>query len=197
MIRTTVGYAGGTTLNPDYRHIGDHSETIRVEFDPQRITYAELLEVYWESHDPFMPSYNRQYRNAVLTLDETQRQQAEQSARDVARASGQNVRSSIEPAGVFYPAEDYHQKYLLRRAGGILAELQAIYPDEEQFAASTAAARINGYLGCYGEPEQLERELGLLGLSPRMQQQLIKHVAATCRRFKGLTCPARAQQPTE
>ena len=190
MIRTTVGYTGGTAVNPDYRRLGDHSEAIRIEFDPVRVSYQDLLEIFWESHDPTSSPWSRQYRNAIFTLTPSQQQQAEQSrARLAARSSGK-IGAAIEPAGLFYPAEDYHQKYLLRRSETIYLELRRLFPDEKKFAASTAAARLNGYLGCNGDPEALQREIGQFGLSPKTQERLIKHVSGSCGQFKGLTCPS-------
>lgn len=191
VVRTTVGYTGGTTDTPNYHKIGNHSEAIRVEFDPQRISYAQLLEVFWASHDPGDDVYSRQYRNAVFYLNETQREEAEASRKAMAEIAHERVFTALEPAGEFFAAEDYHQKYLLRKAAGIFREFQAIYPDAANFAASTAAARINGYLGCNGEPEDLQRELDQLGLSVQMQTRLVEHVASSCDQFAGLTCPSR------
>ena len=190
MVRTTVGYAGGTTINPTYRSIGDHSEVIRIEFDPLRIGYDQLLDVFWESHDPTYAVYSRQYRNAIMTYNREQQQLAEASLAEVKTELREDVLTVIEPAGDFYTAEYYHQKYVLRKASGILHELQAIYPESEQFIASTAVARLNGYLGCNGDPDVLAKEVDSLGLSPKMQARLIEYVSRSCDRFAGLTCPA-------
>jgi methionine-S-sulfoxide reductase len=190
-VRTTVGYSGGTTETPDYRNMGDHSETVRVEFDPKRLSYVQLLEIFWESHDPGYDAYSRQYRNAIYYLSERQRREAEASRKSVADTAYDEVFTAIEPASEFFVAEDYHQKYLLRKATGILHEFQAIYPEPVSFNASTAVARINGYLGCNGEPEELQRELERLGLSPQMQERLVEHVSSSCDHFAGLTCPVR------
>lgn len=190
-MRTTVGYSGGTTETPNYRKIGDHSETIRVEFDPQQLGYEQLLAIFWQSHDPGYDVYSRQYRNAIYYLNERQKEEAEASRKRVADSARYKVVTAIEPAGEFFAAEDYHQKYLLRKATGILQEFQAIYPEPVSFTASTAAARINGYLGCNGEPEVLQRELDQLGLSPQMEKRLVEHVSSSCDHFAGLTCPVR------
>jgi peptide-methionine (S)-S-oxide reductase len=190
VIGTTVGYAGGTTPDPTYRRMGDHSETVRVEFDPQRISYAELLQVFWEGHDPTAEPYLRQYRNAVLFTGDDQRRQAQESARRLAEATGRPVRTAIEAAGTFYPAEPYHQKYLLRGDEDLLAEYRAVYPDDARLVASTAVARVNGYLGCNGSPAEVERNLPRLGLSRPLQEHLVRHISSTCREFRGMTCPA-------
>lgn len=191
VVRTAVGYAGGLSETPSYYKIGDHSEAIRIEFDPQQLSYEQLLDVFWESHDPGYDAYSRQYRNAVFYMNEKQGKAAEDSRQSVADGARGEIFTSIAPAGKFFVAEDYHQKYLLRKATGILQEFQAMYPDEPSLTASTAAARINGYLGCNGEPAMLEKELALLGLSQQMQARLAEHVASSCEQFAGLTCPSR------
>jgi len=190
VIRTAVGYTGGTTAHPDYRHIGDHSETVRIEFDPQQISYAELLKVFWESHDPSDEIYQRQYRNAIFYTDEDQHRQAEDSARSLEKSTGRPVRTAIEPAGKFYLAEDYHQKYLLRGADDLFGFYRKIYPEESRLIASTAAARVNGYLGCNGTRDELEENLQHLGLPRPLQERLVGYVSSSCREFRGMTCPA-------
>ncbi|SRR6056297_1094464 len=190
VIRTTVGYSGGTSANPDYTNIGDHSEVILVEFDPLVVSYADLLAVFWDLHDPTAEPWSRQYRNAIFHLNESQQQQAEQSYALLAEHHSADITTTLEPAGTFYPAEDYHQKFLLRQSNWIFSELRAIYPDATDFAASTAAARVNGYLGCNGDPLMLQNQIEDFGLSRAVQEQLIKEVADSCEQFIGLTCPA-------
>ncbi len=190
MIRTTVGYSGGSSADPDYTNIGDHSEVILVEFDPLVVTYTDLLAVFWDLHDPTSEPWSRQYRNAIFYLNESRQQQAEQSYALQAQHYSAEFTTSLEPAGDFYPAEDYHQKYLLRQSRWIYRELRTIYPDATDFAASTAAARVNGYLGCNGDPLLLQNQIEDFGLSRTMQEELIKELAGSCEQFIGLTCPA-------
>lgn len=170
--------------------MGDHTETVRVEFNPQEISYTELLKVFWAGHNPGYNTSNRQYRNAIFYLTAQQRVAAEKTRDELAANLGVPVKTDIEAGGRFYPAEDYHQKYYLRRDAVVLSEFKSIYPDNKQFAASTAVARVNGYLGCNGKPEELSRDLGRLGLSPVAQQKLVEHLSSSCSSFKGITCPA-------
>ncbi|MCK5914417.1 MAG: peptide-methionine (S)-S-oxide reductase [Desulfuromusa sp.] len=188
--RTSAGYAGGSGNSPSYRRMKDHSETVLVEFNPQEVSYLQLLEVFWGSHDPTIDSYSRQYRNAIFYVTEEQRIQAEQSRELLEDTNKLSISTMIEKAGDFYPAEDYHQKYYLRRLDKLIGEFKQIYPDDAQFVASTAAARINGYLGCNGNPEDLKKEVDLFGLSLAAQKYLVAHVSTKCSRFEGMTCPA-------
>lgn len=168
----------------------DYSETVLVEFNPREVSYLQLLEVFWNSHDPTDEVFSRQYRNAIFYVTEEQRIQAEQSRELLETAKQQHIYSAIEESGEFYPAEDYHQKYYLRNLDKLMTELEQIYPDDGQFVASTAAAKMNGYLGCNGKPENLKKEVGLFGLSLAIQKYLVAHVSTQCSRFEGMTCPA-------
>lgn len=164
MIRTTAGYTGGTKADPTYRSLGDHTEAVRVEYDPDRVSYEDLLAVFWDSHDPGGQTWLRQYRNAVFWQGEGQRKAVEESRRRVESRLGQRVKTDVEPAGAFYAAEGYHQKYTLKLHPELWAEVRARYGSDAEAEASTAAARINGYLGGGGPPSAADLER--LGLSP-------------------------------
>jgi methionine-S-sulfoxide reductase len=79
VVRTHVGYAGGTTENPTYHNLGGHSETIQIEYDPTRISYQELLDVFWAGHAPTQPAWSRQYASLIFYHDEEQRRLAQAS----------------------------------------------------------------------------------------------------------------------
>lgn len=176
-MRTRVGYTGGSTPDPTYHRLGDHTETVQVDFDPERISYEELLAVFWSAHDPRRAPWSTQYKKVVFVHDEEQRAAAERTRGRMAQALGAEVRTEILPAARFYRAEGYHQKYRLRGSRSLAAEYQAIYPLEAAFVDSTAVARVNGYLDGYGSLEQLETEIDRLGLSPSGAERLREHVS--------------------
>jgi peptide-methionine (S)-S-oxide reductase len=131
VISTAVGYAGGTTPNPSYEEVCSgltgHTEAVLVVFDPDRISYEELLRVFWENHDPTQGmrqgnDVGTQYRSAAYTNSELQRKAAEASRdnfQGVLTASGYGpITTEIAPAGPFYYAEPYHQQYLAKNPGG-------------------------------------------------------------------------------
>jgi peptide-methionine (S)-S-oxide reductase len=165
VIRTRVGYAGGTTKRPTYQSIGDHAETLQIDFDPTQVSYEQLLDVFWGAHDPTSRSWSRQYMAAVFTHTEEQRRLAEMTRDRRSRDLGAKVHTAIQPLGEFTLAEDYHQKYYLRGDTRLLREFQAMYPADQELVNSTAAARVNGYLGGYGTRQQSEAEIESLGLS--------------------------------
>jgi peptide methionine sulfoxide reductase msrA/msrB len=122
VLSTTVGYTGGTKVNPTYEEVSSggtgHAEAIQIVYDPSRITYEKLLEVFWHNIDPLTADaqfcdHGSQYRSAIFTVDDTQRRLA-QASKDQLAASGRFERpivTEIVPATTFYPAEEYHQKY--------------------------------------------------------------------------------------
>ncbi len=173
MVRTRVGYAGGTSDNPTYYNLNGHSETIQIDYDPTRITYDELLAVFWDSHDPTVQSWSRQYMSIVFYHNEEQKRLAIETREREESKSGRDIVTEIIPFSEFYPAEDYHQKYYLRQEPDLVTEFRAIYPATEDFTSSTAVARVNGYVGGYGTLETLEKELSSLGLSEAGRNRLL------------------------
>ena len=175
MIRTRVGYAGGTTDAPTYRNIGDHTETVQVDFDPEKISFRGLLDILWDSHTYTRQTTNTQYKNAIFYHNETQRQQATASKKALEQRTGRTVQTDILPVKSFTLAEDYHQKYLLKHSG-LKSFLNRFHAHGIDIVNSTAAARLNGYTGGNGTREQLLREIHLLGLEDKEQKTLKKLV---------------------
>ena len=171
MIRTQVGYTGGSRENPTYRALGDHAESIEIYYDPSVISYRDLLEIFWKSHDPSARPWSRQYMSAIFTHNEEQKKLAVESMEQQERTRGK-IYTEIVPAARFYPAEDYHQKYYLRQRPELVNELGRIYPNET-FVDSTAAARVNGFLAGYGSYAVLKADLKEL-LSPDEDARVLK-----------------------
>ena len=159
-------------ITPSYTKMGDHTETVQVDYDPDRISYSQLLDIFWQSHRPERRSWSRQYMHAVFYHDEDQRTQAEASRAALAVQIGDNVETRVMPLRSFTMAEDYHQKYLLKGHGKLNGELAGIYPSHRDLVDSTAAARLNGYAGGHGNKAQLSREIARLGLSTRGRETL-------------------------
>lgn len=173
VIRTRVGYAGGQKLNPTYRSIGDHSETIEIDYDPSRISYKDLLFVFWQSHDPTYKPWSRQYMSAIFYHNDEQRRLALETKALEENQRTRKIHTDIMPFEKFYLAEDYHQKYELRRYKDLMKEFKAMYPRDIDFVNSTAAARINGYVGGHGKPQDYEAAIENLGLSAAGRERLV------------------------
>ena len=126
VIATAVGYTGGDTRNPSYQDVCSgrtgHAEAVLVEYDPDKVSYEQLLELFWENHDPTQlnrqgPDHGTQYRSAIIFHDAAQEAAAKASKEALAK-SGKHHRpivTEIVPAGEFWMAEDYHQQYFEKR----------------------------------------------------------------------------------
>jgi peptide-methionine (S)-S-oxide reductase len=122
VVSTTVGYTGGRTKNPTYEKVSaggtGHAESVRIVYDPARVSYSRLLEVFWHNIDPTTPNrqfcdVGDQYRAAIFYSSETERILAEKSKQAIEKAGliREPIVTEIAPAGPFYPAEEYHQDY--------------------------------------------------------------------------------------
>ena len=158
--------------DPTYRDLGDHTESIQIDYDPAEISYEELLKLFWSSHNPCARA-SLQYRSIIFYGSEEQRKAAIES-RDREQAKRGKIRTEILPAPRFYLAEDYHQKYYLRNDVELMKEFRDLNPSE--FVHSTAAARVNGYLGGHGPADRVRAEVDRLGLSPEGRKNLLRRM---------------------
>jgi methionine-S-sulfoxide reductase len=172
VVRTRVGYAGGTKENPTYHDLGDHTEAVQIDYDPAKLTYDQVLDLIWISHNPCVRTEYKQYRNVIFYESEERRKAVEASRERMERELGKPVKTAILPLTKFYPAEDYHQKYELRCTEGLIEEFKSIYPNAAALRDSTAAARVNGYIAGKGTKEQFKAEAALLGLTPEGRKRL-------------------------
>ena len=130
VIATAVGYIGGTTEDPSYEDVcrGDtgHAEVVQIDFDPARVTYDQLLELFWDLHDPTTlnrqgPDVGTQYRSAAFTHGPDQEAAARASKQRHAVKLGQTIVTEITPSGPFHVAEEYHQRFFEKRAAAAAA----------------------------------------------------------------------------
>ena len=127
VIDTTVGYTGGTLANPRYEDVKTgrtgHAESLAIEFDPQKISYEEILDYFFRLHDPTTDNQQgndrgTQYRSAIFFHDDKQRLAAERATKKAQEKWSKPIVTQIVPATPFWPAEEYHQDYLQRTPWG-------------------------------------------------------------------------------
>ena len=120
VIDAISGYTGGHMQNPSYRQVCSdqtgHAEAVDVTYDPQRVSYDDLLRIFWQIHDPTTPNrqgpdVGTQYRSAIFVHDADQRERAKASLRQEQQNHSRPIVTEIVDAATFYPAEDYHQRY--------------------------------------------------------------------------------------
>jgi len=173
VVKTRVGYTGGTTKNPTYHNIGNHTETIQIEWDPSKTTYEKLLKVFWNSHDSSYRS-STQYKSGIWFQSKEQEALALKSKTEQESKRGKKLYTVIEPAAVFTEAEDYHQKWELKKHQVLLKALNLRTNDE--IVQSHPAARINGYVAGDGDIKQLMQEIDSFGLPTSARDYLIRLV---------------------
>lgn len=146
VLRVVPGYAGGASERPTYQQVCSgttgHVEVAQLDFDPQQIAFADLLEVFWRTHDPTTlnrqgPDVGSQYRSAIFYHNEAQRVVAEASRQAAAQLWADTIVTAIEPCSPFYPAEDYHRDYYRLNPGQTYCRL-VIAPKLKKFAQEFA-----------------------------------------------------------
>lgn len=124
VVDAPVGYSGGTVAEPSYEQVctgrTGHAEVVEVEYDPEKVGYDELLDVFWRNHDPTQkdrqgPDFGTQYRSAIFYHDDDQRRRAEASRERDQSSRRRAVVTEITSAGPFYRAEEYHQRYFQKK----------------------------------------------------------------------------------
>lgn len=172
MLATRVGYAGGIKDHPTYHDLGDHREAVEVTFVPSVVSYDELLDVFWSGQPNHIPSGPEpRVHLAILPIGPAQLAAAERSKSELRRHRGETVFVDIVPDPEFWPAERMHQKFTLQRSQAALLTEWAHRPPfvnaGDPFDAlmrSTAAARLNAWLGPYGNDDDLVRAAADLGI---------------------------------
>ncbi|MFS0836465.1 peptide-methionine (S)-S-oxide reductase MsrA [Paenibacillus sp. 1P03SA] len=163
VIRTKTGYAGGTAERPTYRDMGDHTETVELDFDPAVITFEDILDVFWDHHNPMnINGYKgRQYLSLILYHNAEQREAVQTviSRRKKQGSSRAETETEVALYSVFYPAEERHQKYYLKRFPDALDKLGTLYPSHRELVSSTLAARLNGLAKGYTSLERVAGEI--------------------------------------
>jgi len=127
VLSTRVGYTGGITRNPTYQDVctdkTEHAEAVEVEYDPTKVSYENLLDIFWRIHDPTTPNrqgpdVGTQYRSAVFYHNSEQRRLAKEAIQKLEGSGefrGRHIVTEVVPASEFWPAEEYHQRYLEKR----------------------------------------------------------------------------------
>lgn len=160
VVRTRTGYAGGTTPDPTHKNMADHTETVEVDYNPALVTYQELLEVFFQSHNPNRKPYRqREYISLILYHDEKQKEAAERKKLEKERIAGEEVKTEISPYSGFTVAKERQQKWHIKRNKEAIKRLGQLYVTADQLLDSTLAARMNGLAKGYGSLEKVKSEV--------------------------------------
>ena len=145
VVRTRVGYAGGTKVDPTYEVLGDHTEVVQMEYDPERLSFGDLLERAFAEHDPYHQPQKRQYQNIIFTETAAQHDQL-QTVLDESDLNHDRLETRLESLDRFHLAEAYHQKFNLRGKRWITDVFTEAGYDDAAVRESPAAAKLNAHV---------------------------------------------------
>lgn len=173
VLRTRVGFAGGTKTNPTYRQMGDHTETVEVTFHADSISLEQLLRKFWSDHNPNRPAYKeRQYISLLLYRNAEQKKMMETVKRQLEGEMDGQIYTEISPLHDFTEAEPHHQKYYIKRFKRATERLLRHFPDEAAFHSSTITARLNGFVREYGTLASIKQEISQWNIPLEEMNQL-------------------------
>ncbi|RKD88910.1 peptide-methionine (S)-S-oxide reductase [Halopiger aswanensis] len=144
VVRTRVGYAGGTTPEPSYDAMGDHTEVVQLKYDPDQLSFGDLLEWAFAEHHPYKQPKKRQYQHIVFTETADQRDQLQTYLAN-AELDREEIETRLEPLEDFHVAEEYHQKFQLRGKRWITEAFDGAGYDATAVRESPAAAKLNAH----------------------------------------------------
>lgn len=145
VVRTRVGYAGGTKSDPSYEVLGDHTEVVQVEYDPEQLSFSTLLERVFSEHNPYQQPQKRQYQNIILTETAAQHDQL-LTVLDESDLNCDRIETRLESLDRFHLAEAYHQKFNLRGKRWITDVFTEAGYDDEAVRESPSAAKLNAHV---------------------------------------------------
>lgn len=145
VVRTAVGYAGGTKPDPSYRTLGDHTEVVRLEYDPTTLGYREILETVFAEHSPEGQTRNRQYHNVVLVESDRQAETLD-AFLDAQGLDAASIETRLERLDEFSLAEPYHQKYNLKSNPRMTTAFDEAGYEDTEIRRSPAAAKLNAHV---------------------------------------------------
>ncbi|MFD1030015.1 peptide-methionine (S)-S-oxide reductase MsrA [Metaplanococcus flavidus] len=174
VLRTRVGFAGGTSLKPTYLHMGDHTETVEIDFDPSVISYEEILRKFWLNHYPNRGNYKgRQYISLLRYHGDRQKEAIDRVKREMEKKLGESIETDIAVFNDFTLAEEKHQKYYLKRYPNTLKQLEDLLPHTEHLVNSTFAARLNGFVKGFGKLSSLKNEIASWNIEEEHRETLL------------------------
>ena len=175
---TATGYTGGEKEDPTYRNLGNHAETLRISYNPDKITYEELLEVFWENHDSQTAITSGQYRSEIFFVDEKQAAVVRNFVERKKENVSEDINLSLSQLKEFYEAEDYHQKYYLSQDNRLSQYREDLLALGEDLTYSRIITKLNAYSQDYLSEEDLISELETNYLQAEVPE-LINEIKAT------------------
>lgn len=172
VLRTRVGYASGTTGTPSYDNLGDYVEVLEVDYNPEVISYGDLVELYFEYYDATARPISLRVKPIIYYRNESEMTIATKIKKQQEAASDKGLFVVIQALDTFYLAEPKHQLSYLKQEISLFEELRMIYETDEALLLSTLTSKLNGLIIGYGDEETLEKVLSQSSLSEASQNRM-------------------------
>ena len=173
---TASGYAGGNMNNPEYHNLGDHTETVRISYDPEIINFAELLEIFWEAHNPLTRAPSTQYRSIIFYDSPEQKKTAYHFWEQKKEAADSEVYTQIKALKKYFEAEDYHQNYFVQQNEKLKEYFPRLKKQGEVLTFSSLLTRLNAYCADFLDGESVKNILEKSYLKIK-DEQLINEIS--------------------
>ncbi|MFW6270460.1 MAG: peptide-methionine (R)-S-oxide reductase MsrB [Bacillota bacterium] len=156
---TASGYAGGKKENPNYHNLGSHSETVRITYDPEIISFKEILTKFWDEHNPFSEAYSEQYKSIIFYNDNQQEDVAREFLEEKKEQNSKTIYTELKQMNNFTEAEDYHQNYQLGKNRKLKQYREKLINAGEKLTYSRIMTKLNAYSAGQMNSETMEEEL--------------------------------------
>ena len=171
-----MGYAGGKKKHPTYQNLGDHTEVIQIQYDPCKISFKQLLSLFWKNHNPSI-SYQKQYWSIILYINEEQKSVAQDFLQLYKKESLATIYTQIIPFEEYHHAESYHQKYILQTHPWIIVAVNV--QSAKDLIQSQICTKLNGFLSSYGTHDELVEVAKTFGLNEKMVEYISREMTET------------------
>ncbi len=156
--------------------MGDHTESIQIDYDPETISYEQLLDVFWKNHNTSQQLFyrDRQYMSLLVYYNHSQKEKALRSKEKWEANIEKPIYTEFQPYSAFYIAEDYHHKYLLKRYKNVIASLRKLYSTHDELINGTMTARLNGFVRGKGSFADLKEEVNTWDISDERKSTVLE-----------------------
>jgi len=178
VLRTRVGYSGGDLTQPSYDNLGNHVEIFEVDYDPDLISYADLVELYFVFYDASMRPISQRVKPVIYYRTDEEYTMATKIKQVIEAQSEDGIFAVIEPFEIFYLAEAKHQLSYLKQETSLYGEISQIFENDDQLILSILASKLNGFIPGYGNPEELAAIIEDSGLSQQSMHRIDEILAS-------------------
>lgn len=175
VLRTRVGYSGGKSTNPSYKVVDLHTEVVEIDYDPEIISYGELIDIFFSSHNETLRPYDQRVKSLIFYRNDDEYEIAKMKLNTIRSNTPEeeSVYTELKAFQVFYLAEPEHQNRSLKLETSLYDELKQIFETEDRVLLSILASKLNGYIYGYGTLEGAEALLTQSGLSEASKARVI------------------------